>query len=313
MGEIQGLAKCDCLYTAKGTEKTVERPDQLMQIIKTIKAMRALHERLRTGNKTTGFVPTMGALHEGHLSLVSRSREENGITVVSIFVNPAQFGPGEDFSRYPRDTAGDLEKLSALDVDAVFMPGSNEMYPGPSHSVSIDVGGTGQILCGMSRPGHFNGVATVVAKLFNIVMPDRAYFGQKDLQQTVVIKKLVSELDFDVDVIVCPVIREKDGLAMSSRNSYLNTEERRAATVLFRALKLGERLILIEGMDNAVDVKKEMQKVIKSEPLADPDYIDIVDTGNLQPMRDIKLPAALCIAAGIGNTRLIDNIIVDKR
>ncbi len=285
----------------------------VMQIIKTIKDMRAFNKILRTGNKTMGFVPTMGALHEGHLSLVRRSREENAITVVSIFVNPAQFGPGEDFHRYPRDPVGDLEKLSALDVDAVFMPEGSEMYPEPSRSVSLDVGGIGRMLCGVSRPGHFNGVATVVAKLFNIVMPDRAYFGRKDLQQTVVIKKLVRDLNFDVDIIVCPVIREKDGLAMSSRNSYLNAGERKAATVLFRALKLGEKLILAGEMDNAPDVRREMEKMVRSEPLADPDYIEIVDTRNLQPMQGIKLPAALCIAARIGSTRLIDNIIVDKK
>ncbi|NOZ68364.1 MAG: pantoate--beta-alanine ligase [Deferribacteres bacterium] len=284
-----------------------------MQIIRTIKDMRAFHKILRTGNKSTGFVPTMGALHEGHLSLVRRSKEENGITVVSIFVNPTQFGPGEDFNRYPRDTVGDLEKLSALDVDAVFMPEDGEMYPETPPAVSIDVGGIGRILCGVSRPGHFNGVATVVAKLFNIVMPDRAYFGQKDLQQTVVIKKLVKELNFDVDIIICPVVREKDGLAMSSRNSYLNPEERKAATVLFRTLKLGEKLILNKGMDNTMDVKRKMEEMIRSEPLADPDYIEIVDPRNLQAMQDIRLPAALCIAARIGNTRLIDNIIIDKK
>ncbi len=283
-----------------------------MQVIKTIKDMRAFHKILRTGNKTTGFVPTMGALHEGHLSLVRRSREENGITVVSIFVNPTQFGPGEDFHRYPRDTVGDLEKLSALDVDAVFMPESSEMYPEPSHSVSVDVGRIGQILCGLSRPGHFNGVATVVAKLFNIVKPDRAYFGQKDLQQTVVVKKLARELNFDVEVIVCPVVRERDGLAMSSRNSYLNAEERKAAPVLFRALQLGEKLVLAEGMYNAHDLKKEMEMMIRSEPLADPEYIEIVDPRNFQVMQSIKFPAALCAAARIGNTRLIDNIIINK-
>jgi pantoate--beta-alanine ligase len=256
-----------------------------MKVIKTIKDMQALSRRLKAGGKAIGFVPTMGALHEGHL-------------VVSIFINPTQFGPNEDFQHYPRDMEGDSGKLSALKVGVLLMPESGEMYP-EGYSTSIDVGSIGRILCGISRPGHFNGVATVVAKLFNIVMPDRVYFGQKDFQQTVVIKKLVEELE-----------RETDGLAMSSRNSYLNSEERKAAAVLFRTLKHGEQLIFTENFDSADDVREEMEKLIRSEPLADIDYIDIVNLKDLGSFQKITLPAAILLAVKIGNTRLIDNLII---
>ncbi|MBI4683538.1 MAG: pantoate--beta-alanine ligase [Nitrospirae bacterium] len=281
-----------------------------MQIIKTIKEMQSISRWLGEG-KATGFVPTMGALHEGHLSLVRRSKEENDRTIVSIFVNPAQFGPNEDFQKYPRDIEGDLIKLSASHVDAVFMPDNNEMYP-DGFSISIDIGGVGKVLCGASRPGHFNGVATVVAKLFNIVMPDRAYFGQKDFQQTVVIKKLVSELNFDTNIVVSPTVREHDGLAMSSRNVYLNEEERKASLILYKALKLGEEFILSGGQDNISAVRKEMDALIKTETLAKTDYIEIVDPYSLAPVQRVKFPAAICIAVKIGNTRLIDNIIIEK-
>jgi pantoate--beta-alanine ligase len=206
---------------------------------------------------------------------------------------------------------GDSGKLSALKVGVLLIPESGEMYP-EGYSTSIDVGSIGRILCGVSRPGHFNGVATVVAKLFNIVMPDRAYFGQKDFQQTVVIKKLVKELDYDMDIVVCPIVRETDGLAMSSRNSYLNPEERKAAAVLFKTLKHGEKLILTEDFDSVDDVREEMEKLIRSEPLAGIDYIDIVNLKDLGSVQKITLPAAILLAVKIGNTRLIDNIIVNR-
>ena len=273
--------------------------------------MQALSRRLKVEGKAIGFVPTMGALHGGHLSLVGRSKEENDITVVSIFVNPAQFGPNEDFQKYPKDIEGDMEKLSALHVDAVFIPDNSGMYP-EGFSTSINIGAIGQILCGVLRPGHFNGVATVVAKLFNAVMPDRAYFGRKDFQQTAVINKLVKELNFDIEVIACPTVREPDGLAMSSRNAYLNEEERESSLILYRALKLGEELVLFKGMHDASTVKKEMEALLKTEPLTDIDYIDIVNPRNLDPLQKIMLPAAICLAVKIGNTRLIDNIIVEK-
>ncbi len=282
-----------------------------MQIIKTIKDMRGVSSRFRDEGKAIGFVPTMGALHEGHLSLVRRSIEENDRTIVSIFVNPAQFGPNEDFQKYPRDTEGDLSKLSALQVDVVFIPDTGEMYP-DGFSISINIGGVGNVLCGASRPGHFNAVATVVAKLLNIVMPDKAYFGQKDFQQTVVIKKLVRELNFDTNIVVSPTVREHDGLAMSSRNVYLNEEERKASLILYKALKLGEEFILSRGQDNTSAVKKEMDALIKTEPLAKTEYIEIVDPYNLAPVQRVIFVAAICIAVKIGNTRLIDNIIIEK-
>lgn len=282
-----------------------------MQIIETIKEMQDVSRWLRGEGKTIGFVPTMGALHEGHLSLIRRSKEENDRTIVSIFVNKTQFGPGEDFQKYPRSRESDLEKVSALHIDAVFMPDNNEMYP-EGFSTVIDIGAIGKILCGVSRPEHFNGVATVVAKLLNIVMPDRVYLGQKDYQQTVVIKKLVRELDFDTDIIVCPTVREPDGLAMSSRNAYLNENERKAALIIYRALKLGEGLIHAGDADNVSTIKKAMEALIKTEPLAKIDYIEVVDPQSLEPVKRVIFAAAICSAVKIGNTRLIDNIIVEK-
>lgn len=283
-----------------------------MQVIKTIKEMQALNKSLRFESKTIGFVPTMGALHEGHLSLVRRSKSECDVTVVSIFVNPAQFGPQEDFDRYPRDIEGDLNKLKPVGVDVVFMPGDKEMYSEGS-SINVDVGDIGKVLCGALRPSHFNGVALVVTKLFNIIVPDRAYFGQKDFQQSVIIKKLVRELNFDIDIVVCPIIRESDGLAMSSRNTYLNNnEERSAAPILYKALRHGEELILNKGISDASIVKEEMENLITSNPIARINYIDIVDTENLHSVKDITQPVALCGAVWIGKTRLIDNIIIDR-
>lgn len=271
--------------------------------------MQALSRKLRVEKKSIGFVPTMGALHEGHLSLVRRSKDENDATIVSIFVNPTQFGPREDFKQYPRDMEGDLKKLSVLKVNVVFTPDNKEMYP-DGLSASICVGHIGEILCGASRPEHFNGVATVVARLFNTVIPHRTYFGQKDFQQTVVIKKLTRELNFNIDIIVCPTVREPDGLAMSSRNSYLSQEERKVATILYKALKHGEDLIK-KGVDNSLQVKKEIEGVIKSESLAAIEYIEIVNPQSLEEMEKIKTPAAICLAVKIGTTRLIDNLIVD--
>jgi pantoate--beta-alanine ligase len=282
-----------------------------MQIIKSVSEMNNLQKWWRGEGRAIGFVPTMGALHEGHLSLIRRSKEENDRTVVSIFVNPAQFGPHEDLQKYPRSIELDLEKLYALHADAVFMPDESEMYP-EGYSTSIDMGDMGMMLCGSDRPGHFNGVATVVAKLFNIIMPHRAYFGQKDFQQSVVIKKLVREMNFPVDIVVCPIVREPEGLAMSSRNAYLSEEERKASLILYRALKLGEELINSRGLDDTSAVKKEMEKLLKSEPLVKIDYVDIVDPHSLDPIQRILFAGAICIAVKIGNTRLIDNIVVER-
>lgn len=281
-----------------------------MHIINTVNEMQAFTKSLRAESKTIGFVPTMGALHEGHMSLFRRSIEENDITVASIFINPTQFGPGEDFNRYPKDHKGDMEKLSTLRVEAVFLPDVAEMYP-KGFSTFIYVGGIGNILCGASRPDHFNGVATVVTKLFNIVMPDRAYFGQKDFQQTVVIKKIVRELGIDVDIVVCPVVREGDGLAMSSRNTYLSVEERKSALIINKALQYGKTLLMSGKEDNISSVKDKITALITSAPLVKIEYVEIVGTQYLENIKEVKLPAAICIAVNIGNTRLIDNIIVE--
>jgi len=279
-----------------------------MQIIKTIKDMQTLSRRLRSEKKTIGFVPTMGALHEGHFSLVKRSKNENDITIVSIFVNPTQFGPKEDFQQYPRDLEGDIKKLSSISADIVFAPENHEMYP-KGFSTIIDVGSIGDILCGASRSGHFNGVATVVAKLFNIIIPDKAYFGQKDFQQSVVIKKLIKELNFDIDIVVCPTIREKDGLAKSSRNCYLNQNERNSATILYKALKHAETLI-INGVKDSSYIKREMEDMIKSELLAKIEYVEIVNPQSFKIAKTIELPIVICLAVRIGSTRLIDNLPV---
>lgn len=269
--------------------------------------MQALSRAFIAGGKTIGFVPTMGALHEGHLSLVKCSIEENNATVVSIFVNPAQFGPKEDFKQYPRDIEGDLVKLSPFGADAVFIPEAGEMYP-QGFSTLINVGSIGEKLCGASRPGHFNGVATVVSKLFDIVMPHKAYFGQKDFQQTVVIKKLVRELNLDIDIAVCPTMREADGLAMSSRNMYLNTAERKAALVLYKALKRGKSF-MDSGVKEVSFMIEALTDLINSEPLAAIDYIELVEPEGLEKIETVRLPAVLCLAVKIGATRLIDNMV----
>jgi len=281
-----------------------------MHLVKTIKEMHALGRSFRSEGKIIGFVPTMGALHDGHMSLLKRSKEENDVTVASIFINPAQFGPGEDFNRYPKDHKGDMEKLSTLNVEAVFLPDVAEIYP-KGFSTFIYAGGIGNILCGASRPDHFNGVATVVTKLFNIVMPDRAYFGQKDFQQTVVIKKLERELGFDIDIVVCPIIREDDGLAMSSRNAYLNDEERESALILNKALQYGKTLMMSGKEGSISSVKEKIAALLASDPLVRIDYVEIVGPQYLENIQKGELPAAICIAVYIGNTRLIDNIIVE--
>ena len=271
--------------------------------------MQAFTKKIKAEGRSIGFVPTMGALHEGHMSLLRRSNEENDVTVVSIFINPTQFGPNEDFNKYPKDHKGDMGKLSSLNVEAVFLPDVGEMYP-KGFSTFIFAGGIGNILCGASRPDHFNGVATVVTKLFNIIMPDRAYFGQKDFQQTVVIKKLVRELAFDMDIVVCPIVREDDGLAMSSRNAYLSNEERKSALILNRALQYGRELMISGREDNISSIKEKIAALIKSDPLVTIEYVEIVGPNYLEQIKEVKTPAAICLAVKIGKTRLIDNILV---
>ncbi len=281
-----------------------------MRIIKNIKEMQASSRSLLREGKTIGFVPTMGALHEGHLSLVRAARLDNDIVVVSIFVNPLQFGPHEDFERYPRDLEGDSEKLRKEGVDILFFPDMKEMYPSDFRTY-VEVQGLSEKLCGAFRPGHFRGVATVVTKLFNIVKPSRAYFGAKDYQQTVIIKRLVNDLNMDIEVIVCPTVRESDGLAMSSRNLYLNPEERKAALVIYRTLQEVAGLIK-KGERDAGALKMWMLKALGSEPLVSSiDYAGIYDPESLEEVSEIKGRVLIAIALRIGQTRLIDNIMVE--
>ncbi len=263
----------------------------------------------RRQGKTVGFVPTMGALHEGHMSLVRMARGENDITAASIYVNPKQFGPGEDLSRYPRDLEGDIEKLKNGGVDMLFLPDDPLMYP-EGFSSRVEVGELSGKLCGAFRPGHFSGVATVVTKLFNIVIPVRAYFGQKDYQQTAVIKRAVKDLDMGIEVVICPTVREADGLAMSSRNRYLGTGERAAATVIYRCLTETSDAIK-SGIINVQKLKKLMLERLTSEPLvSEVQYCSVYDPERLDELDQIKGDALLAIALMIGNTRLIDNMLV---
>jgi len=274
-----------------------------MQVVEPISEIRALRQQL---SGTVGFVPTMGYLHKGHLALVKQARIENSHVIVSIYVNPTQFSPGEDFGAYPRELNRDLELLRAEGADIAFIPSDNEMYP-PEFYTWVDVEKVTERLEGASRPGHFRGVATVVAKLFNIVQPSRAYFGQKDAQQVVVIKRMVTDLNLGIDIVVVSTVREKDGLAMSSRNIYLNPRERQAATILFKALNLARQLRR-SGENDANKLRKQMTSLIQKEPLAQIGYISIADTETLEELNLIDGPALASLAVLIGKTRLIDNM-----
>ena len=279
-----------------------------MQIITAIMGMRPLADTLRREGKRIGFVPTMGFLHEGHLSLMRRARQENDIVVASIFVNPTQFGPNEDLDRYPRDVEGDRAKCVTAGVDILFMPTASEMYP-EKPSVFVTVEGISDILEGAIRPGHFRGVATVVAKLFNIVKPHKAYFGQKDFQQCAVIKRMVLGLDLDVEVIVLPTVREADGLAMSSRNSYLGPGQRQKAACLFRALRLGEEL-MTNGVREPETIRQKMRVVLMQEKGVEIDYVEVADPDRLAPLERLEGKTALLIAVRLGGIRLIDNLLL---
>ena len=280
-----------------------------MEVIRVPKIMREISKELRFKGKAIGFVPTMGALHEGHLSLIRRAKQENDVVVVSIFINPTQFAQGEDYEKYPRDIESDKEKLEAIAIDYLFLPDVNSLYP-EGYSTYVVVEGLSDKLCGKFRPGHFRGVATIVCKLFNIVKPLRAYFGQKDYQQSLIIKRMVEDLNFDIEIIVCPTIREQDGLAMSSRNLYLNEKERQAATVIYKALKEGERL-LNKG-EKPLDVKLKMHEILKKEPLIrEIQYAGVYDPLTLEEVKERQNKYLLAVALKIGDTRLIDNLIVE--
>ncbi len=276
-----------------------------MKVIKTIDEMNRLRLALP---EPVGFVPTMGCLHEGHLSLVRQARAENRSVVVSIFVNPTQFGPHEDIERYPRHPKRDLTLLESEGADIVFIPSASEVYPQRFNSWVV-VDKLSQRLEGAARPGHFRGITTVVTKLFNIVRPDRAYLGQKDAQQAIVIRKMVSDLNMSLEIITLPTVREPDGLAMSSRNSHLNTEQRQAATVLYRALTLAQNL-WSQGERDTERIRQEMLTTLQKEPLATIDYVSIADPETLDELKKVKSPALVSLAVRIGNTRLIDNIVL---
>jgi len=279
-----------------------------VEVVREIGEVRRLLEPARRAGKSIGFVPTMGYLHEGHLSLIEKARAENDRVVVSIFVNPTQFGPGEDSQRYPRDLPRDLDLCARAGVGLVFTPEPSEMYPA-GFQTRVEVESLSQGLCGGSRPGHFRGVATVVAKLFAIVQPDRAYFGEKDAQQLRVIERMTMDLSLPVRIVPVPTLRESDGLAMSSRNVYLGAEERRAALVLYRALMLA-RDLTAAGMRQAAEIKRRMFSLIKAEPMARLDYLAIVDSETLVPVEELQKPVLIALAVYIGKTRLIDNITV---
>jgi len=280
-----------------------------MEVIQRIPQMKEVSRKARSEGKVIGLVPTMGFLHEGHLSLVREARKMADIVVVSLFVNPAQFAPTEDFDKYPRDVTRDAELLTSEKTDYIFLPKAEEMYPENYHTY-VKVRDLSAKMCGVSRPDHFEGVTTVVLKLFHIVDPHFAYFGQKDAQQMVIIRRMVADLNLDVEIVRLPIMREPDGLAMSSRNTYLTPEERKAATVLYRALRHAQKRI-DEGERKSKTLSKEIREIIESEPLARIDYISITDAVELKELKTLKGKCLIALAVYFGSTRLIDNIIVD--
>lgn len=280
-----------------------------MKVVHTIEEVRDFIAGQRAEGKSIGFVPTMGYLHEGHLSLMKRAKEENDIVAVSIFVNPMQFGPNEDLDSYPRDLEHDAKLCESVGVSLIFNPEPEEMYA-PDFTSFVDMEGVTKELCGKSRPVHFRGVCTVVNKLFNIMTPDRAYFGQKDAQQLAVIKRMVRDLNMNIQIVGCPIVREEDGLAKSSRNTYLSEEERKAALVLSRAVRLGEQMAK-DGEKEAAKIEAAMREIIEAEPLARIDYVSIVNAVSIEPIEQLQGEILGAIAVYIGKTRLIDNFMMD--
>ncbi|MBI4460405.1 MAG: pantoate--beta-alanine ligase [Acidobacteria bacterium] len=277
-------------------------------VLSTIPSARQWVRSERAAGRTIALVPTMGALHEGHLSLFRQARRRFDRVIVSVFVNPLQFGPEEDYDRYPRDFERDLALSQEEGVDAIFHPEAREMYPHPQE-ITVDPGKLGKPLCGVSRPGHFRGVATAVAKLFNIIQPDAAFFGQKDAQQAVIVREMAEDLNFPVAVEVCPIVREADGLAASSRNQYLSAEERARARVLYQALQRAETLVR-SGVVEAPRLEREMQELIRTAAGVELDYARVVDRETLSELREVREEALLAVAARVGKTRLIDNLLI---
>ncbi|HKD78676.1 MAG TPA: pantoate--beta-alanine ligase [Candidatus Angelobacter sp.] len=279
-----------------------------MLILTSAAEVTAVSREAHRAGKRVGFVPTMGALHQGHLSLVRTARAQCDVVIASVFVNPKQFGPAEDFSKYPRDPEHDAAMLAAEKTDYLFLPSTEEMYPAGAESwVTVET--LGEKMDGRSRPGHFRGVTTVVAKLFNIVQPDFAFFGQKDAAQVAIVSKMAHDLNFDVRIVVCPIVREADGLAMSSRNAYLNPEQRKQALVLYRSLMRVQNLV-DRGETSAARLLVAGTQVMAEEPAVKLDYFEIVDRKTLDPVSDVSAGALVAVAAYVGSTRLIDNLVV---
>jgi pantoate--beta-alanine ligase len=282
-----------------------------LETIHTIEWMKQVARQARYEGRPTGFVPTMGALHEGHLSLVRAALRECSPVIASIFVNPTQFGPSEDFQKYPRTLETDSKKLEDAGVDYLFAPDPSEIYP-PEFRTWVNVEGLSERLEGRLRPGHFRGVTTVVLKLLEIVQPRKAFFGRKDAQQARIIRQMARDLHLDSEIVVCPIVREPDGLAMSSRNAYLNARERRAATILFRALD-GARASIARGECDALRLTAAMREMFRSEPPAEPDYVEVVDAETLEPVTRLRGVCLALLAARIGSVRLIDNLLIEER
>lgn len=277
----------------------------MIKVVSTVEETRAQVKEWRKQGLTVGLVPTMGYLHEGHQSLIKKAVEENDKVVVSVFVNPIQFAPNEDLETYPRDLEADTKLCDSTGADLIFHPAPAEMYP-EGFSTHIQMDNLTKELCGKTRPTHFGGVCTVVGKLFNIVQPDKAYFGQKDAQQLAIIKRMVKDLNFDIEIVGCPIIREPDGLAKSSRNTYLNADERKAALILSKSIELGKQLVA-DGERDAQTVIKAMTDKINTESLAKIDYVNVVDALNIEPLETLRGEVLVAIAVYIGKTRLIDN------
>ncbi len=282
-----------------------------MRVVKTIGEMKTLSQSLRTEGRTISFVPTMGWLHRGHTALIERAREVSDVVVVSIFVNPAQFGPGEDYESYPRDIERDLRICREEGVDVVFVPSVEEMYP-QGFSTYVTVEGLSERLCGVSRPGHFRGVTTVVAKLFNTVMPHKALFGLKDYQQQLIVKKMVRELNMDVEIITVETVRDEDGLALSSRNNYLSPAEREVARLIPESLKRAKELVE-EGVSESARIIEEMKKVMDRKPGIVVDYINVCHPQTLEDVERVEDEALVALAVWVGRARLIDNLLIKKQ
>jgi pantoate--beta-alanine ligase len=284
-------------------------PIRKMEIIETIDKTRETIAKARSAGKKIGFVPTMGALHQGHFSLIKAAKKQTDFVIVSIFVNPAQFGPGEDIDKYPRPFDADVKACKKLGVDVVFAPPVEQMYP-QKNLTWVNIEKLSEPLCGKSRPGHFRGVATVCAKLFNIVQSDFAFFGQKDAQQVIIVQRMVADLNMPLKIVVCPTIREKDGLAMSSRNKYLNAEQRKDAALLYAALQEAE-LFVNAGVRKSSELMAEMEKILKISKQIKIDYIGIVDALSLNELKEVEGHILIALAVKLGAARLIDNIMLD--